>query len=453
MNEVSNPEFSGERLADFVVSTGWEELSLELRHEAKRSLLNAFGCALAVSSDATVETAIDVLSPFSGAPTATLVGRRERMDAMSASFVNAVAFNLLDYDDTHLNTVIHPTAVVAAPVLAMAEQMGLSGADVILAFVLGAEVECRIGNAVSPGHYARGWHITATCGVIGAAAGVAKLLQLTPQQTWHALGIAAGQSAGLVENLPSAAKNVGVGNAARNGLFAALLAQQGYTAAPAAIEGPRGWARAMGDEPVLEELTGQLGERWEFARNTYKPYPCGIVMHAIIDACLQLREDFGLAVEDIVSVVVRGDALLLARGDRAVHNERDGRVSIHHCVAAALIWRAGGVREFSEACVMDPRAVAFRRKVQAELEPDLPIGAATVTVRTAAGAEHQTTVHHARGSIETPLSDEEIETKVRDAARLGSSGCDVARLSEAIWRLDRATTIGDMMRLTIVPAG
>jgi 2-methylcitrate dehydratase PrpD len=193
-----------------------------------------------------------------------LIGRREKMDAMCASFVNAVSSNLLEYDDTHLRTVIHPTAPVAPPILALAEQRGLSGADVLLAFILGGEVECRLGNSVSQ-HYSRGWHITATCGVFGSAAASAKLLKLTPQQTWNAIGIAASQSGSLVENLPSAAKNVGIGNAARNGLFAALLAEQGYTAAPAAIEGKYGWARATGDEANLEEIIGQLGTRWEIA--------------------------------------------------------------------------------------------------------------------------------------------------------------------------------------------
>ena len=135
-----------------------------------------------------------------------------------------------------------------------------------------------------------------------------------------------------MENLPSAAKNVGVGNAARNGLFAALLAEQGYTAAPAAIEGALGWARAMGDDPVVAEDRG-LGERWELLNNTYKPYPCGIVMHAVIDACLALRREHAVTAAEIAEIVVSGDQLLLDRGDRAVINDRDARVSIHHCAA------------------------------------------------------------------------------------------------------------------------
>ncbi len=170
---------------------------------------------------------------------------------MGAAFVNAISANLLDFDDTHLDTIIHPAAPVAAPVLALAQARGFSGRDVLTAFILGVEVECRVGNAVSPGHYARGWHITSTCGVFGAAAACAKLLGLPADQISNAIGIAASQSAGIVENLPSAAKNVSVGNAARNGLFAALLAAEGYSASPRAIEGPLGWARAMGMNPIL----------------------------------------------------------------------------------------------------------------------------------------------------------------------------------------------------------
>jgi 2-methylcitrate dehydratase PrpD len=264
-----------ERLGQFVADSRRDQLPPALRHEAKRSLLNFVGCALGAAHTPSVDMAVRVLAALSGSDRVTVLGRAERLDVLGASFVNAVSSNLLDYDDTHLPTVIHPSAPVAPAALALAEQRGLPGAAVLHAFILGAEIECRIGNAVSPGHYARGWHITATCGIFGAAAASARLLQLDAARTGHALGVAASQSAGVIENLPSAAQNVGVGNAARNGLFAALLAEQGYTATPTAIEGTLGWARAMGDDPVVARAVDGLGERWELLRNTYKPYPCG----------------------------------------------------------------------------------------------------------------------------------------------------------------------------------
>src|SRR5215203_2653830 len=263
---------TGTIFADFIAGTVWTDVAAQ-SHEAKRSMLNFFATALGSANDPAVTAALRTLLPFSGAATSTIIGRPERLDAMCTSFLNAISANLLDFDDTHLDTIIHPAAPVAAPVLALAQARGFSGQAVLTAFILGVEVECRVGNAVSPGHYARGWHITSTCGVFGAAAGCAKLLGLSAERTGHALGIAASQSAGLVENLPTGAKNVGVGNAARNGMLAALLAAEGYEAAPAAIEGPLGWARAMGDVPDLAAITAEPGTRWEIARNTYKPYP------------------------------------------------------------------------------------------------------------------------------------------------------------------------------------
>ena len=430
-------------LGEFVASFPAQELSEALRHQAKRSILNFIGCALAVPNDPAVSAALRVMQPFSGPPTASVFGRAERLDMMGASFINAISGNLLDFDDTHLRTVIHPSAPVAPPIFALAEKNGLSGEQVLLAFVLGAEIECRLGNAVA-GHYARGWHITATCGVFGAAAACARLLGLNGEVTAHALGLASSQSAGLVENLPNAAKNVGIGNAARNGLLAALLAEQGYSGALTSIEGVRGWARAAGDELNIEEATGELGNRWEFLSNTYKPYPCGIVMHSVIDACLALREQHALQSQQLQSVVVRGDDLLLARGDRPVNNERDAKVSIHHCAAAALLWGRAGVAEFAVDKVMGAVAIAMRAKVQAQREPDLPSGACEVVIRTTDGDEFRRTVVHAHGSIESPLSDAQLETKFRDNVRIGGSACDVDAAIGALWGLGDGSDSGDL---------
>jgi 2-methylcitrate dehydratase PrpD len=446
--------FVGEQLGRFVAASQWETLPPRVVHEAKRSLLNFIGCALGVAHTPPIEMAMRVLLPAAGSERVTVIGRTERLDPFGAAFINAVGANLLDYDDTHLRTVIHPTAPVAPVALALAEQRGLTGAAMLHAFILGAEVECRIGNMVSPGHYARGWHITSTCGVFGSAAASAKLLGLDAVQTWHALGIAASQSAGVVENLPSAAKNVSVGNAARNGLFAALLAEQGYTAADAAIEGGLGWARAMGDQPVVSEAVAGLGERWELLSNTYKPYPCGIVFHTVIDACIALRQEHALAATDITEITVSGSQLLLDRGDRAVTNSRDARVSIHHCAAVSFLFGAAGLHEFSDAVVGDPAVVALRARTRGALDPALPIGAATVVVRTTDGRTLQSTVLHAKGSTERPLSDDEIGTKARELMRYGSFRGNADSVIAATWQVDASPTINPLTAvLTPVSAG
>jgi 2-methylcitrate dehydratase PrpD len=436
---------AGTTLANFVAGTAWADVAAQ-NHEAKRSILNFFATALGSANDPAVSGALRALLPFSGAATSAVIGRPERLDAMGAAFANAVSANLLDFDDTHLDTIIHPAAPVAAPVLALAQARGFSGQAVLAAFILGVEVECRVGNAVSPGHYARGWHITSTCGVFGAAAACGWLLKLSAGQIANAIGIAASQSAGIVENLPSAAKNVSVGNAARNGLFAALLAAEGYSASPRAIEGPLGWARAMGDEPDIGRLTGNLGKTWEIAKNTYKPYPAGIVFHAVIDACFSLRARLNRPVDEMTSITVEGSTLLLARGDRPVRNERDARVSIHHCAACALLLGKAGVPEFEDATVFRPDIVALRQKVRASLDASLPDGAARVTIQLTTGETFSEIVMAAKGSLADPLSDGDIEAKLRECARLGGSDWDQDRIIDGVWRLDTLADVSGLMR-------
>src|SRR6202043_850215 len=189
--------------------------------------------------------------------------------------------NVHDFCDTHLRTVIHPTAPVAPAVLALAELRRLSGPDLLLGFILGNEVQARIGLAISPSHYNRGWHITSTCGVFGAAAGSGKLLGLDQQQMVWALGTAATQSAGLCECLGTPAKSISVGNAARNGLWSALLAGQGFDGPPEPRAGVQGFYHALGETPDLSFVTENWGERWEIMATCYKPYPCGFVIHPV----------------------------------------------------------------------------------------------------------------------------------------------------------------------------
>jgi 2-methylcitrate dehydratase PrpD len=433
-------------LGAFMARQSWRDTPATVRHQAKRALMNHAACALEAANDPALDAAVQVTAPFSGPASAGLIGRAERLDPLAAAFVNAIAANFLDYDDTHFPTAIHPTAPVAAAALALAEQRDLPGEAALLATLLGIEVCCRIGHAVSPGHYARGWHITATCGVFGAAVAGARLLGLTGDETAAALGLAASQSGGIIENLPTAAKNLGVGAAARQGLSSALFAQAGYRPAPRAIEGVHGWARAMGDTPDLGLMLGDLGTRWETADVAFKPYPAGFVFHAEIDACLALRALLGGVADDIVEVVVRGDQLLLDRGERPVRNERDARVSIQHAAAVAFVRGRAGVAEFEPAAVADPALVAFRARVRSELDRSAPPASATVTVRTAAGREETLTVRDARGGPARPLNDRDLEAKLHEGALRAGLAKKADEAIERIWTLDEAPSVGPLMR-------
>jgi 2-methylcitrate dehydratase PrpD len=303
-----------ERLAHFVVGTQWDDLGPPVRQQAKRSVMNFFAVALTGCRNQTIETALQTLAAFSGGKQATIIGRGERIDGLSAAFLNAAGANVLDFCDTHVPTVIHPTAPVVPALLALAEMMPVSGRDVLLALVLGHEVECRIGVAMSPSHYKKGWHITSTCGVFGAAAGAGKLLGLNAQQMVWALGTAATQSGGLCECLGTPAKSVSVGNTARNGLLSALLAAKNFEGPPEPLTGIQGYYHAMSETPDLSWLTQNLGETWEILGTAYKPYPCGFVIHPVLDCVLDWRRDNPSAV--VEKVVVTGNPLLAARTDR-----------------------------------------------------------------------------------------------------------------------------------------
>jgi 2-methylcitrate dehydratase PrpD len=194
-------------------------------------------------------------------------------------------------------------------------------------------------------------------------------------------------------------------------------------------------------------VAGDLATRWEAARNTYKPYPAGIVFHAVIEACLDLREQLGGAVDTIDRVTVAGDALLLARGDREVRNERDARVSIHHAAAIGLIRGRAGVRDFDMAAVTDPALAAFRGRVTAQLDAALPRGAARVQVRLVDGSEVIRTVTTPRGSLEMPMTDTELAAKFRENAALGGIAERSEALVDALWAIDAAPSLQGLSRL------
>jgi len=368
-----------------------------------------------------------------------------------AAFVNAASGNVFDFDDTHHPTIIHPTAPVAPALFALAETRAVTGAALLHAFILGVEVECRLGNAVSPYHYRRGWHITSTCGVFGAASAAAKILGLDAERIAWVLGSASAQSSGLVETLGTMAKSIGVGASARGGLSAALFAQAGVTGPAEPIAGPRGFATVMGDAADFDGITKGLGETWELMANTHKPYPCGVVLFPVIDACLELRERYpGLSLDAIARIRVEGHPLLRERTDRpAVTTGREAQVSAQHSVAAVLIHGAASLAQYEDACVNSADILTLRRKVHVSEVAGVPVEGARVTITLQDGKTLSAFVEQGRGTPQRPLSDSEIEAKVRALARYGCPTLDPGPLIDAVWSLDRSTDAGAIMKRAI----
>lgn len=442
-----------DQLSAFAAELRYSDIPERVLYEAKRSLLNIFATALAGSREPAVDIALDTMLAYSGSATATVIGRQEQTDAPTAAFVNAMASNIFDFDDTHEATIIHPASVVFAPIFAMAEARKVSGAEALRAFVIGGEIECRIGKAVSPYHYAHGWHITSTCGVFGAAAACGALLELDPGQMRNAFATAAVHSSGLVDALGTMAKSASVGGAARDGLIAAEMAGRGFSGPARPITGARGYLSVYGDAPDVAALTDGLGARWEIAENTYKPYPVGVVLNPVLDACLELYGTEGLRAEDVVSVALTGHPLLQQRANRpVVTTGRESQVSAQHAIAIVLRRGKAGLDEFTDAAVAETLR-AGRPQIAFHDDPDCDVASVRVEIGTGDGRTLRRDVAAARGSRTNPLSESELEDKLATLARgVGFSG-DVSRLAAAIWELDTQDDAGAVVRLASAGRG
>jgi len=439
-----------EILARFARDTRGEAIPETMRRESLRALLNWMGCAIGASRHETVERALAALRPFSGPPQATLLGRGDRLDILHAALLNGIASHTFDFDDTHLRTVIHPAGPVASAILALAERQAVSGSAFVEAFVIGVEVECRIGNAVYPSHYDVGWHITGTAGVFGAAAAAARLLGLDAGQTAHALGVAATTSSGLREMFGSMCKPFHPGWAARNGLMAALLAQQGFTSAAHAIEGRRGFANVLATDRDYSAITDRLGETWELAENSYKPFACGVVIHPIIDGCIELRNTYGIEPAQVASVHADVHPLVLElTGKTEPQSGLEGKFSVYHSAAVALIDGTAGQAQYSDARVRDAQVIALRDKVKVSVDGSMAEDAARVSVTLNDGRTLEHHVEHAIGSLERPMDDEDLMQKFRDLTVPIAGEHVTETLIEQVWALERMDDVGRLAAMTV----
>lgn len=438
-------------LARYIVDARYEDLPANVRKEGTRTLLNWIGVAVGGSRHETVDRAVAALTPFSGPAQAHLLGRKERFDIMNAAFLNGVASHIFDYDDTHLKTIIHPAGPVTSALLALSEYHPISGREFLNALVLGVETECRIGNAVYPNHYDVGWHITGTAGVFGAAAAAGKVLGLTEQQMVWALGLAASQPVGLRESFGSMNKSFNPGRAASNGLFAALLAAKDYTSSDGMIEAKRGWANAISTKQDYREITEGLGQRYEAALNTYKPFACGIVIHPAIDAAIQLRNEYKLTADQIASIDLKVNPLVIElTGKKTPRIGLEGKFSVYHSVAVAIIEGAAGERQYSDRAVQDPAVIALRDRVTATVVPSVKPEQVDMTITLKDGRKLHKFIGHAIGSLEVPMTDKQLETKFLDLVNGILPDAQVRRLIDACWQVETLKNAGDIATLGAV---
>jgi 2-methylcitrate dehydratase PrpD len=388
-----------------------------------------------------------------------LIGTDARASASDAALANGVAAHALDFDDMCFVSMAHPSCALVPAAMAAAEMAGAPGRSVLDGYVVGFEVECRLGTVMNPRHYhSRGWHCTSSIGTIGAAAAAARVLKLTRPQTGHALGIAASLACGLKENIGTMVKPLHAGAAARNGVMAARLALKGFVASEQALDGPQGYLAAMDSEGLpsaLARTITDLGARWEILDTgiSVKLYPSCASTHPPLDALLHLVRSHGFSAEDVESIDVEVDSMTprLLIHDRPA-TELEAKFSMPFCAAAAIVFGHPTIDTFDVAHIKDARVQRLLPHVTLKANPAFdaaaPLSQARVVVRLRDG---RTLEHRADGARGYPgrLTDDELTTKFMSCAKRSLAPGAAERALVALRRIESTTNVNDIMALCV----
>jgi len=453
-------------VADFIVETNPADIPDAVAHLGKRSVLDGIGLAFAGAASETgriVRRYLDSLS-LSRNDGSAVIGGSMRVPARFAAFANGVSIHADDYDDTQLavakdrvyGLLTHPTAPALPAVLALAERAGASGKDLMTAYQIAVEVECKVAEAILPRHYQHGFHSTATCGAIGAGAGAARMLGLDREQTRRALSLAASQAGGLRENFGTMTKPFHAGRAAESGVVAAELAKLGFTASPIGLEADRGFFRAAGGGYSADMIEGKLGSPWTFASPgvSIKPHPSGSLTHPGMSVMLDLIRRHDISPERVKRVAVgtnhnMPNALIHHRP----RNELQAKFSMEFCMAILLIERKAGLAQFTDSVVNRPDVQALLARIDFGVHPEAEAAGfdkmtTIVEVELDDGAKFEGRADFGKGSPVNPMSDRELEQKFFECAEWG--GVDQARarkIADLAWKIEELADVRELTRL------
>ena len=455
-----------DEVAGFVVGTTARDIPKDVAHLGKRSVLDGIGLALAGAASECGHIAKRYLEGLGIASDrgSTVIGTGLRLPARFAAFANGLAIHADDYDDTQLavakdrvyGLLTHPTAPALPPVLALAERERRSGADLMLAYQVAVEVECKVAEAIMPRHYQHGFHSTATCGSIGAAAGAAKLLGLDREAARRAISIGATQAGGLRENFGTMTKPFHAGRAAENGVVAAEIAALGFTASPHGLEADRGFFRAAGGGFSPEMIHGKLGNPWTFHAPgvSIKPHPSGSLTHPGMAVMMELigRHDIQAAQVKRVKVGTNHNMPNALIHHRPV-NELQAKFSMEFCMAILLLERQGGLEQFTDRVVNRPDVQATIAKVEFGVHPEAEAAGfdkmtTIIEVEMADGRVHRGRADFGKGSPANPMTDAELAEKFRQCAAWGGLGREQAQaILDCVWRIEALDDVNELTRL------
>ena len=361
------------KLCNFVLKTKYEDLPEKSINIAKGCILDCIGVSLAACVHPIAEILESYLKELGGTPRSTVIGSGTKTSPVNAALVNGTLGHALDYDDFALPAIAHPTVTIFPTVLALGESIGVTGKDVLLAFVLGYETFCKIGAVINPSHWYKGFHATGTFGAYGAVAAASKLLNLDEVQTTNAFGIVGSLASGLKQNIGTMTKPLHAGHAAEGGVKAALLAKRGFTAAKDVFEGRMGFAKLMADSQDFS-VVDKFGNPWEIVDPApfIKPHPSCGGTHAAMNAMFSLINEYDIKPDEVEHL----DAGMNPGGlEELIYSEPksafQARFSIQFCLAILLLERKGRLAQFTDEKVRDPKIVELMKRITLSVDPEL----------------------------------------------------------------------------------
>lgn len=400
-------------LGAFISDLTFEDVPDAAVRLAERCFIDTVGVTIAGATEGAGATVAAIAEEGS----TTLLGRGDTATLADAALVNGTAGHGLDFDDVSWGMDGHPSVTLAAPALAVGERVDATGRELITAFIVGFETECALAAPISPGHYQRGWHPTATFGTFGAAAVTASLLNLDNRATQHVLDIAASMPAGLKRNFGTMTKPLHVGQAVRSGVTAGLLADKGFTADAAAISGSDGfWDLYAGVDGVDRDIEYRLGERWAILEDGVhvKKYPCCYFTHTSIANAIDLVTEYDIDPDEVERIEVHASGGAV---DALPHDDPktglEAKFSMPHTVAWAVAHRRVGLAAFEEPALEDSDVDALRDRVSLSIDPDLEYDAhkSRMSLETISGDVYERVRRDPPGTHGDPLSLEELRTK------------------------------------------
>jgi 2-methylcitrate dehydratase PrpD len=436
-------------LANYANQLRFEDLPSNIVKETTRAFVNYMGVTIGSCRHEAVDIAVATLAPLSASKQATILGRKERFDVFNAAFINGIGSHVFDFDDTHLLTNVHPAGPIACALLAFSEIQPITGKEFLSSLYLGIELSIRLSNFIAPSHAGVGWHVSGTSPTIGAAAAIGRLLKLSEEQMMWALSLAASQPTGFRESFGSMTKSFNPGRAASNGLLSALLAKKNFTSSQQMIESRIGWAKSVSQAQNYDELLGDLGVRFETAKDTYKPFPCGIVIHPALDAAITLKNKYAIEPGQIQSITFKGNPQVLElTGKKTPKTGLEGKFSVYHSIAVALITGKASEKQYSDQAVNDPKTISLREKINVIVDEKIPKKSGELTITMSNGQVYQQFIDSAIGGVENPMTDAQLNAKFLDLTEGVLPLTKNKRILERSWQITKETNLGNLTKFT-----